>query len=297
MTNSKPPRYILTRKQLLAGLLGFVALGTVLGLILFSRGETEPDAEPPAATAPETPPPDPPGGGEFEPEPEPIECEPLWEANAPEPVVRQTQSGGDVTFAGYSWNVRDYDGGPTSVGTWAPEQVSVDGENLRLRLSEIDEGLWRSAEVYSTQQGFGYGTYRWRIETDLTALDPRMVLGLFTYERDAPGNREIDIEFTRWADATRHNAHVTRHQRDGLEGRSWQLNTPEATEHAFRWQEGQITWCSRNVFGTELFATQLDTDLTPGDERVHMNLWIYGGQAPEQPAEVVVSDFEFAPSG
>lgn len=262
--------------------------------------DTRPQDAPAERNQPDAPEETQPEGAPAEPEdapkpgPEAIACAPLWE-EGDTPEVHQTQ-GGDVTFAGYHWHVRDYDGGPTSVGTWAAEQVGLEGENLRLRLSQFEDGLWRSAEVYSVQEGFGYGTYRWRIESNLTGLDPSVVLGLFTYERDAPGNREIDIEVTQWADASRHNAHVTRHQADGFEARSWQLETPDATEHAFRWQEGEITWCSRDASGAHLFATQLDTDLTPGDERVHMNLWIYGEQAPEQPAEVVISDFEFSPS-
>jgi hypothetical protein len=35
----------------------------------------------------------------------------------------------------------------------------------------------------------------------------------------------------------------------------------------------------------------------PGDERVHLNLWLFGGAAPVSglPAEVVVESFAFAP--
>jgi hypothetical protein len=35
----------------------------------------------------------------------------------------------------------------------------------------------------------------------------------------------------------------------------------------------------------------------PGDERVRLNLWLYGGNAPSngQPVEIVVEAFAFAP--
>lgn len=222
-------------------------------------------------------------------------CTAIWSAEA-ETEPRPAGSPGQLEFAGHRWNVRSYPGGPTSVGTFSAEQVSVRQDGALVLQQEALDGEWLSAEVYSDQEGFGYGVYRWAVESDLQALDPNVVLGFFIYEDGAPGNREIDIEATRWGDRDRRNMHVTRHEPDQLLSQSWELNRSVPTEHGFHWSLGKITWCSRDVDGTSLFATTLDTELEPGDERVHMNLWIYGGVEPGTETRVVVSDFTFAPA-
>ncbi|MGH6635400.1 MAG: hypothetical protein ACRED0_04455 [Gammaproteobacteria bacterium] len=67
-------------------------------------------------------------------------------------------------------------------------------------------GRWYCAEVVSADS-FGFGTYRFSLDSPVDALDPNVVLGLFTWSDDpAYNNREIDIEFTRWGDPNNQNA-------------------------------------------------------------------------------------------
>jgi hypothetical protein len=68
---------------------------------------------------------------------------------------------------------------------------------------------WECAEVICTRS-LGYGTYRFYLDSEVHALDPKVVLGLFTWS-DTPdfGYREIDIEFARFQGVTGPNGYYT----------------------------------------------------------------------------------------
>src|SRR4051812_19512341 len=125
-------------------------------------------------------------------------------------AVTPTQAAATVlAFSGYSWVVKASSGkvgpGPNYFSSSA-NNVWVD--NLgRLHLRITKQGSrWFCAEVVS-QASFGYGTYRWYLDSPVDNLDPNVVLGLFTWS-DLPdyANREIDIEFSRWGAARNLNA-------------------------------------------------------------------------------------------
>lgn len=89
-----------------------------------------------------------------------------------------------------------------------PDTVFVDAAGaLHLRIAEVD-GTWWASEVASVQEDFGYGTYRWVVDTPVRNLDPASVLGMFTYNglRDPSaakgdphvGHLEADFELTKW---------------------------------------------------------------------------------------------------
>jgi hypothetical protein len=82
--------------------------------------------------------------------------------------------------------------------------VFVDNEgHLHLRIDHRDD-RWSCAEVISTRS-FGYGTYRFDLDSHIDCLDPQVVLGLFTWNDDPSYNhREIDIEVARWGDPAEH---------------------------------------------------------------------------------------------
>ena len=105
---------------------------------------------------------------------------------------------GSIRFSGYDWLVKE---SVTKVGpgpnAFSAANVAVDQRGLQLRIAELD-ARWTCAEVIA-QGTFGYGTYTWVVASDLTQLDPSVVLGMFTWS-DVPdhAHREIDIEFARW---------------------------------------------------------------------------------------------------
>ena len=67
------------------------------------------------------------------------------------------------------------------------------------------EGKWHCAEVRLTES-LGYGRYAVTLTSGLNALDPQVVVGLFTYDLNDPSHhhREIDIGFSRWGGPTSH---------------------------------------------------------------------------------------------
>ncbi len=179
----------------------------------------------------------------------------------------------------------------------------------RLHLKITREGSrWLCAEVIHTQS-LGYGTYRFYLESEVHALDPRVVLGLFTWSNNAQyGYREIDIEFARFQGASGPNGYYTIRPHDsGNPQRAfwWLANTPRSL-HWFRWEPGRITFQS-------LRGHRVDTPRTgdlvaewvytgsfvppPGDETPRINLWLLNGQPPTdgREVEVIISRFEFIP--
>lgn len=199
-----------------------------------------------------------------------------------------------VVFAGQNWEIRSGQGEPTTLGEWDTGLV-VQREDGALVLEQrrLDDA-WYSAEVMTTHQGFGYGTYRWWIESPLHDLDPQTVLGLFTYEHGALGNREIDVEVARWSDPDGPNLHFTQWARETATHRT-HLRTDGPTEHRFTWLPGEVHWCSLDADGRAFAGASMPTVLEPGEERVHMNLWITGARPPAGPTRVVVTDFSFHP--
>lgn len=209
-----------------------------------------------------------------------------------------------INFAGYTWDVRDRPGGP-GPNVWSDDtdDVWVDGAG-RLHLTfKADDGVWSATEVISTQS-FGYGEYRWKINTNVENFDKNVVLGLFTYEDDT---REIDIEFAKWAEENNSLGNFTK------QGTPFVTDTFDVdlngdfSTHLFTWAPGYIEWAS--IHG------HTDDDALPGftigeyrydgsgippdtaDDRVHMNLWGFRGMAPSdgQSVEVIISDFDFIP--
>jgi len=111
-----------------------------------------------------------------------------------------------IEFAGYEWSVKESRGLPTGPGnnvfSDSSSNVWVDAQGrLHLKICRRD-GVWSCAEVVSVRS-FGHGTYRIFADTAADALDARAVLGLFTWNDDAPyTHREIDIELSRWDNAS-----------------------------------------------------------------------------------------------
>ncbi len=180
--------------------------------------------------------------------------------------------------------------------------VSVDGAGaLHLRVAKNADGNWSAAEVIGPTT-HGYGTYTFRLASRVDALDPNVVLGLFTWsDRARYAHREIDIEFARWgsaADSTNAQYVVQPHATAGHLRRFTQPAAPWST-HQFTWRPGKITWQSFDEAGAIIDAYTYSGSDVPrsGDERVRLNLWLFGGAAPTNglPAEVVISSFAFTP--
>ena len=105
-----------------------------------------------------------------------------------------------IVWSGRTWQVKSSQSrvgpGPNYFSA-SPENVWVDAsDQLHERLT-FRNGRWNCAEVIGTET-LGYGTYVFDIASPVAALDPNVVLGLFTWsDKAAYSHREIDVEFGR----------------------------------------------------------------------------------------------------
>jgi len=107
-----------------------------------------------------------------------------------------------ISFSGYEWWVKDSPGlvgpGPNYFSD-STNNVCLDVQGrLHLRITN-QSNQWQCAEVV-TKRTFGYGSYRFELDSAVNEINPSVVLGLFTWSDDpAYSHREIDIECSRWA--------------------------------------------------------------------------------------------------
>ena len=207
----------------------------------------------------------------------------------------------DVSFAGYQWAVKQSAGrvGP-GPNYFSGANVRVDAAGLHLSITK-NGNKWHAAEVIN-RASLGYGTYTWTLASPVNALDPSVVLGLFTWNDDpAYAHRELDIEFARWsnaADPTNAQYVVQPYDSTGHLRRFVQPAGGPST-HSFRWSPGSVAFESRRADGSVIHAWSYagpDVPL-PGGENARMNFWLFRGARPTngQPVEVVISSFNYTP--
>ena len=197
-----------------------------------------------------------------------------------------------------------------------PDTLFVDNSGrLHLRIVNAS-GSWWSSEVSSIDGNYGYGTYRWVVETPPGTLDPSSVLGLFTYNgvRDAKspkgdphvGHLEADFELTRWRSATnRDNLQETIQpwwnpaniRRIALPNRQ----TPLTFE--FTWAATGTTFVVRRGVGAtapvlKRWSTPAPIGTPRPGTKVVTDFWnFHGPPLSGQPQEVVLDSFSYTPGG
>jgi hypothetical protein len=213
-----------------------------------------------------------------------------------------------LQFSGYDWIVKSSDRrvgpGPNYFAD-SGDNVSVDVQGrLHLRLTQR-AGRWYCAEVISTQS-FGYGTYRFYLDTTIDNLDPQVVLGMFTWNDDpAYSHREIDIEISRWGQANNKNGQfvVQPYTRAQNIVRFQIPSGLRSSIHFFTWKPNDIL--CQSLKGR--YTTPLEPSLIiqqhnftqnipqAGGENARINLWLLAGHPPAdtKEAEVILSKFEF----
>ena len=215
----------------------------------------------------------------------------------PPPVVKT------IHFSGYDWKVRSASsdrGGANQLYDPANAWTDESGA-LHFRIA-MKSGKWRCAEVNLTQS-LGYGTYRFVVR-ESSILEPAAVLSMFTWDETSPeqNHREFGVEIARWGDPANRNAQfyvepyyvpanvarfVTRSGRITYSAR-WRPD-----DLSFRAVRGEER-ANPHVIAEHSFTAGIPT---PGNECVHMNLYIFGSsRIPlKQPTEVVVEKFEYIP--
>ena len=257
----------------------------------------------------------------------------------PEPPAINTEEKGDIAFSGYQWKIKSTEAGQVvgpgpNVFSRSLDNVWLDANNmLHLKITKVGS-QWRCSEVVSTKE-FGYGTYIFTTASDLTTLNERAVLGLFTwndYSFQTQGNSEIDVEFARWGDSSDTSLltysvqpvwfsqpapYIERTRRPAM-----QVSKLKKTcIHVFKWTADLVTWASYEgeVYPTnnlplaswsydksnrtrqKLEGNQVSNPIVipaPEDStNVRFNLWLLNGQGPanNSQTEVVIKDFRFIP--
>lgn len=237
-----------------------------------------------------------------------------------------------IEFSDYEWEIKFAEHmlgpGPNLFGD-SKDNIWVDEEGFLHLTVNKENGLWQSTEVVS-KENFGYGTYIFTIEGNLSYLDPNVTLGLFTwnnYTFKSQANSEIDIEFARWGKADdpmtlQYAVHpvsdTTRMRRCETNPLVWN----GISTHAFTWTDSTIIWESylgenyglgkpicRWVFtrdnrGMVKHESGRSSDPVvipePGSQtNVRMNLWLSKGPVigprGNVPTEVIIRKFDFIP--
>ncbi|MDP6631411.1 MAG: glycoside hydrolase family 16 protein [Kiritimatiellia bacterium] len=220
-----------------------------------------------------------------------------------------------ITFAGRTWEVRQ-SASPAAAGEncWAGDVHNAwvdDRGRLHLKITRRGD-VWTCAEIYSSDS-YGYGTYTFRVASAVGAMDRNVVLGLFTWDNDAPRAgklHEIDIEFTPWSRVFGENLHYSVQPVMGPDTDNGQYD--ERTDgvfmpgdigmsvHRFTWTPGYVDFASMSgpsETGAVLHSWRFTADnparrsndttlATPvliptpsGSTTVRINLWLNDGDS------------------
>ena len=215
-----------------------------------------------------------------------------------------------LQFSGYQWKVKVSHNrvgpGPNYFADGS-KNVWVDARGrLHLRLTQ-EEGRWHCAKVISLRS-FGYGSYRFYVDSTFDDLDPRVVLGLFTWsDLSSYSHREIDVEISRWGERDNKNGQfvIQPYTRPMNIVRFEVPSGLNASTHSFTWRPDSVVCESlRGSSGDarhpkRVIERHTFTEGIPqaGGENARMNLWLVQGRPPldGKETEVIISRFEFVP--
>ena len=213
-----------------------------------------------------------------------------------------------VEFSGYHWQVKEGYGAPGQ-NRWSKDNVRVDAEGqLHLRLN-FRAGGWYCAEIRS-EEWFGYGSFIFHLIANPAHLASHSVLGMFLFNEIS--QNEIDVEISQWGKDAEANLHYSLHNRNGpvmVEKFFLNLSEGDFSTHRIDWLPGRIVYSSQYghrqdlqglIFQKILAASESeDTFLPNGKMRVHLNFWLFRGNAPDQDAEmeVIIRRFICLPTG
>ncbi len=205
--------------------------------------------------------------------------------------------GGDLDFEAYRWKIKE-SGKALAPGPnfFSSESVYQDEHGIHLRIMEED-GRWLCAEIFC-QEKFGYGTYLFTVSSRWDLFDSQAVLGLFTYSHHPDyHHRELDIEVSAWGGEFNNLGQFTVQPHDNPANlRRFPLPGSGTITFSLSWSEERIVFRARGENDTVEWVYP-GKPPPPGSEKVHINLWLYQGKAPEKEVEVIIEGFRFIPEG
>jgi hypothetical protein len=228
-------------------------------------------------------------------------------------VVRYDPSIRRVNFSGYDWWLKA-GAGPIGPGpnyfSDSTNNVWLDAQGqLHLRITNRSN-QWQCVEAI-TSRTFGYGSYRFELNSSANDLDRNVVLGLFTWSDDpAYAHREIDVECSRWGNASDFNNAQYVVQPFDTPGHLVRFRVPANqtnSTHLWIWETNRIRFQSQrgsyvpNPAAPNVISNWNYTLAVPqsGDENVRINLWLVNGTPPTDNHEVefIIKSFQFVPLG
>lgn len=226
-------------------------------------------------------------------------------------ITRSNPTVSWLKFSGYDWWLKS---NSTTVGP-GPNIFSSSTNNawvdaagqLHLRITNRSN-QWQCVELTSART-FGYGSYRFELNSSVNTLNQYIVLGMFTYSDDPTYNhREIDVECSRWnnpADVNNSQFVVQPGTNSNEKMRFLVAGNIANSTHVFGWQsniinfQSQVGSYSPTPASSNIINSLASTQAIPltGDETVHINFWLYQGHAPtdSNEAEVVIKSFQYVP--
>ena len=207
-----------------------------------------------------------------------------------------------ISWSGYSWDVRPPGAGEPGPNRWSDSSgnVRVEGSDLLLSIAQDRFGRWTSAEI-DNERCLGYGTYRWVVATDLSALDANEVLGLFTYGGSDASNNEIDIEASHWGRRSWPTGSATVWQNGDLglsEQRSFNYSHRPPYVNRFTWSPGRVRFLVSDATGTIVLRWTISAGVpVPSTEVPVINYWRFNNVAPIGVRTMRISSFAWAPLG
>ncbi|OOQ59507.1 glycoside hydrolase family 16 protein [Mucilaginibacter pedocola] len=216
-----------------------------------------------------------------------------------------------LSFSGYTWTIKDSGTGTAGPGPnrWKGANAFVDANGyLHLKLSKnATTGVWECAEVTSLTS-FGYGTYQWKVEGAINNLDKNIVLGFFNYS-GVDGYDEMDIEYAKWGVNNNPWANYTVYPKQGQGPANYHTATTFTTggtyiTNRFKRTASSVVFKTLNGFyddDTNLAYTTTcsspPNSISTLSMPVHMNLWLFQGNAPasNNTVEIIVHEFKFTP--
>jgi hypothetical protein len=211
-----------------------------------------------------------------------------------------------VNFSGYEWKVR------TIASDRGGLNNLYDGDNawtdasgaLHLRMKKKGD-RWSCAHVELTRS-LGYGTYIF-VVGDISHLEPAAVLSMNTFDEISGGDehyRELDVEISRWGDATSKNNAQYGVQPFFVPGNLTSFVAPSGTlTHSMDWESGRASFktirgasmhAEAPVVSEHVFTSGVPS---PGQERLQMSFYVVASDksALQKESEVVVEKFEYLP--
>jgi hypothetical protein len=208
-----------------------------------------------------------------------------------------------LSFSGGSWLVKKSSSitGPGSNYFYYNTSSSYVDGNGYLHLGIFNVNGKRYASEVNLTQSLGYGTYSITIQGDISRLDKCAVFGFYTWDdraQSAQGNaynREIDIEMSKWCDASNSNAEMGVQPETSGMYNSYNLGYTGDIVASFNWKAGEVDFLIKQA-STGIVISQwnyIGSGVpTPGAEKIRINLWPFEAPTATNLA-VVIKSFNF----